>query len=85
MLIGVEGSPSMGVCITSSDPKRGGRPGWPDGAGELTEGEGIYIEELRRELQSRGVGLPRIVGVTHPLPDHDAQAERAALESALEP
>ena len=85
VLIGVEGSPSMGVCITSSDPRRGGRPGWPDCAGELTVGEGIYVEELRRELQSRGVGLPRVVGVTHPLPDHDAEAERAALESLLEP
>ena len=26
VLIGIEGSPSMGVCITSSDPLRGGRP-----------------------------------------------------------
>src|SRR5438874_9499130 len=31
VLIGIEGSPSMGVCITSSDPERGGRPRWPEG------------------------------------------------------
>ncbi len=40
MLVGLEGSPSMGVCVTSSDPRRGGRPAWPDGSGELTPGEG---------------------------------------------
>ena len=84
VLIGVEGSPSMGVCITSSDPRRGGRPAWPAGAPELTDGEGIFVEELKGELESRGIGLPRIAGVTHPLPDHDAAAERMALESLLE-
>src|SRR5205085_6085509 len=35
VLVGLEGSPSMGVAITSSDPERGGRPEWPDGAPEL--------------------------------------------------
>ena len=40
VLVGVEGSPSMGVTITSSDPLRGGRPEWPDGTAEHTSGEG---------------------------------------------
>src|SRR3954469_25018458 len=31
LLIGLEGSPSLGVRVTSSDPDRGGRPEWPDG------------------------------------------------------
>ena len=35
ILVGLEGSPSMGVHVTSSDPDRGGRPEWPDGAPEL--------------------------------------------------
>lgn len=83
VLIGVEGSPSMGVCITSTDPRRGGRPSWPDGAPELAEGQGIFIEELQRALEARNVRLPRVVGVTHPLPDHDDAAEQAALEAAL--
>lgn len=82
VLIGVEGSPTMGVCVTSSDPGYGGRPSWPDGAPELTEGEGIYMEELRRELEARGIRPPR-VGMTTPLPDHDPAAERAALASLL--
>src|SRR5881275_1894444 len=41
-IIGVEGSPSMGVRITSSDPARGGRPEWADGAPELAPGQGIF-------------------------------------------
>ncbi|HXY45604.1 MAG TPA: hypothetical protein VEH29_15565 [Acidimicrobiales bacterium] len=84
VLIGVEGSPSMGVCITSSDPRRGGRPSWADGSGELSAGEGIFVEQLRWELEARGVRLPRIVGITRPLPDHDDAAERAALEAVLD-
>src|SRR5260370_15869880 len=38
VLIGVEGSPSMGVHITSSDPARCGLPEWPEGQAELTSG-----------------------------------------------
>jgi predicted secreted protein len=83
VLIGIEGSPSMGVCITSSDPSRGGRPTWPDGAPELTSGEGIFIEELRRELERRGLGFPRVAGCTHPLASHDPLAERAGLTRVL--
>src|SRR5260221_14269179 len=55
VLIGVEGSPSMGVHITSSDPARGGLPEWPEGTAELTSGEGIFIEELRAEPGRRGI------------------------------
>lgn len=83
VLIGVEGSPSMGVCITSSAPY-GGRPAWPDGSPELAEGEGVYMEELRTALEARGIRPPR-VGVTTPLPDHDPARERAALEKLLGP
>lgn len=83
VLIGVEGSPSMGVTITSSDPSRGGRPEWPDGSGELVSGEGIFVEELRRELNSRGIGFPRVAGETHAIPGHDETAQKAAVESVL--
>ena len=55
VLVGVEGSPSMGATITSSDPQRGGRPAWPDGSPELTGGEGIFVEELHAELGQRGI------------------------------
>ncbi len=81
-LIGVEGSPSMGVRVTSSDPARGGRPEWPDGTGELTDGEGIFVEELRRELDRRGISY-LASGETHALPGHDEADQRARIAAAL--
>jgi predicted secreted protein len=83
VLIGVEGSPSMGVTTTSSDPQRGGRPDWPDGSPELTDGEGIFIEELHAELDRRGIVF-RAAGETGAIPGHDEAVQRARLESALE-
>ena len=71
VLIGVEGSPSMGVTITSSDPARGGRPGlarWLARAG--TGGEGIFVEELHAELERRGIVFGA-AGETHAIPGHD--------------
>jgi predicted secreted protein len=84
VLIGVEGSPSMGVTITSSDPRRGGRPEWAEGTSEQVSGEGIFVEELRKELAGRGIGFPRVAGETHALPRHDEAAQRAAVEVALD-
>jgi predicted secreted protein len=84
VVIGVEGSPSMGVCVTSSAPTYGGRPTWPAGAPELAEGQGIYMEELGRALAARGLPPPRMIGVTTPLPDHDPAAEQRALNEFLE-
>ena len=77
ILVGIEGSPSMGVHITSSDPNRGGRPEWPDGREELSPGSGIFMEELTAELADRGVEAPRAMGISHQLPDSDPAAERA--------
>jgi predicted secreted protein len=81
-IIGVEGSPSMGVSITSSDPALGGLPAWPAGSAELTGGDGILIEELRAELDRRGLAV-RLGGETHALPDHDETTQRARLEATL--
>jgi predicted secreted protein len=83
VLIGVEGSPSMGVHITSSDPARGGLPEWPEGSSELITGEGIFVEELRAELGRRGVAVG-LGGETHALPDHDEVTQRARLELLLD-
>jgi len=84
VLLGIDGSPSMGVTITSSDPERGGRPEWPDGTPELVSGEGIFVEELRAALESRGIGFPRVAGETHAIPGHDETVQRARLEAVLE-
>jgi predicted secreted protein len=84
VLIGVEGSPSMGVRITSSDPSRGGRPEWPEGVGEHTAGEGVFVEELRLELERRGLAYPRVAGETHALAGHDEETQREQLEAVLD-
>jgi predicted secreted protein len=83
VLVGVEGSPSMGATITSSDPERGGRPAWPDGSPELTGGEGIFVEELHAELDRRGLVF-RVAGERHAIPGFDEADQRARLESVLE-
>jgi predicted secreted protein len=85
ILVGLEGSPSMGVHVTSSDPARHGRPEWPDGTDELTAGSGIFIEELEAELAARGVPLPRATGITHQLPSHDDGENQAAVAALIEP
>src|SRR5258708_21921835 len=84
VLIGVEGSPSMGVHITSSDPACGGLPEWAEGTAELTSGEGIFVEELREELGRRGI-VPGLGGETHALPDHDELTQQPRLVSLLDP
>jgi predicted secreted protein len=83
VLVGLEGSPSMGVCVTSSDSEVGGRPAWPEGGTELAAGKGIYIEELEAELSERGFKMPRAMGVSHQLPDHDPSTERTMLAELL--
>ena len=83
ILVGLEGSPSMGVHVTSSDPLRGGRPEWPEGTDELAPGSGIFIEELTAELAERGIERPRAMGVSHQLPDHSVAAERATLRALM--
>jgi predicted secreted protein len=83
ILVGVDGSPTMGVRITSSDAARGGRPEWEDDA-DLSAGRGILIEELLAELQARGVAAPRVTGIRHTPGDTLADEQREALVSFLE-
>src|SRR5262249_18233740 len=82
VLVGVEGSPSMGVTVTSSDPDRGGRPSWPEGTPEHTGGEATLVGDLPAYLDARGIPS-RVAGETHALATHDVATERARLESVL--
>ena len=84
ILVGVDGSPTMGVQITSSDAGRGGRPEWEDDA-DLATGRGILIEELLAELEARGVEQPRLTGIRHAPGDGSEDDQREALVSFLEP
>jgi predicted secreted protein len=84
VIVGLEGSPSMGMRITSSDPARGGLPQWADGAPELTHGRGIFVEELLAELERRGIPEPRVTGVMNALSDYDEAVQRAELAAFLD-
>jgi predicted secreted protein len=81
VLVGIEGSPTMGVCITSSDPTRAGLPEWADGHDELVPGEGIFFEEMRNEMKRRGIPEPRVIGIEHQLPGHDKRVENRKLQT----
>ena len=84
ILVGVNGSPTMGVQITSSDPGRGGRPDWDDDTDEAA-GRGILIEELLAELAARGIETPRVTGIRHESGEAFGVQQREALASFLEP
>jgi predicted secreted protein len=84
IIVGIEGSPSLGVQITSADPARGGRPVWADGEPELAEGQGILLDELMAELRERGVPAPRAMGISHQLAGFDEAEDRARLAALLD-
>jgi len=83
VLVGVEGSPSMGVHVTLSGPACGGRPAGSKPSVDLIPGEGILIEELRWALTLLGLGFPPADAETHDLPGHDVAVQRIRLESLL--
>ena len=84
VVIGVEGSPSMGVRITSSSADWGGRPDKGDDDYPLVPGRGIFSEELVAELAERGLGDVRASGIEHQLPTYDEAAEREQISALLE-
>ena len=84
VLVGVEGSPTMGVRLSSSDAATGGIPRWPQAGPPWTETPGVLVEELLGELRGRGIGDVRALGVTHVHPDQSPDAERAELGAFLE-
>ena len=83
VIIGIEGSPSLGVHITSRDPDRGGRPVWPDGEPEKAPGQGILLDELMAEIRERGLPEPRRMGIMHQLSEFDESVDRAKLDALL--
>lgn len=85
VLIGVDGSPSMGVRLTVSGPDWGGRPDKPgDFDGEIVPGRGIFVEVLLELLAERGAGPIRLTAMGTDLPDTDEAAELAALAGDLD-
>jgi len=65
VLLGIDGSPSCGVELTGTSPDWKGYPGSaPVGdAYPIAPGSGIFVQELKAELEKRGMELPPAVGV----------------------
>jgi predicted secreted protein len=83
ILIGLDGSPSTGVRFTSSQPQWGGRPNRPQNDWDIVPGRGIWIEELEKELERRG--LPKIpaTGWALDMGRFDEAGSRSDLEQFL--
>jgi len=78
-LIGLDGSPSSGVRFTgTSEPIWGGRPHASIEEFKSVPGKGVWIEELEKELQRRGLPLPKATGV--PMDDPHFQMEKSVEE-----
>ena len=85
VLIGVDGSPSMGVRLTISGPDWGGRPDKPgDFDGDIVPGRGIFVEVLLAEVAGRGTGAVAATAVGMDLPDYDEARSFAALAADLD-
>lgn len=62
-ILGCDGSPTCGVDITSWDDNWGGSPVNLDYNKAIVEGSGVYIEELKKEIEERGLKLPPFYGL----------------------
>jgi len=83
LVIGIDGSPSMGVELTAASPEWGGRPDKPrDEDYPVTPGPGLFTETL---LGLLGDERPRVrsVGIGQDLFDYDEGRELAKLAGEL--
>jgi predicted secreted protein len=84
VLVGVDGSPSMGVRFTCSGPDWGGRPDKPgDFDAEVVRGRGVFVEVLLDELARRGARGVQATGVGFDLPDFDETRALDELDATL--
>ena len=83
VIIGIDGSPSMGVELTAAAADWGGRPDKPrDEDYPVTPGPGLFTETLL-ELLGDAAGGARVVGIGQDLFDYDEQAELAKLAGVV--
>lgn len=62
-ILSCDGSPTCGVTLTSWDENWGGCPVALNYNDALVVGEGVYIEELRKEIEVRGLPVPPFYGL----------------------
>jgi predicted secreted protein len=83
VIVGIDGSPSMGVELTASSEAWGGRPDKPrDEAYPIVSGTGLFTEILLG-LLADDVARVRAVGIGQDLLDYDEESEVAKLDLAL--
>jgi len=83
VIVGIDGSPSMGVELTASSAEWGGRPDKPlDEDYPVVPGTGLFTETLLGLLADQGARV-RSIGLGQDLVDYDEEAELAKLDSAL--
>ena len=84
VLIGIDGSPSMGVELTASSGEWGGRPDKPrDEDYPVTAGRGLFTETLIDLLGDRIAGV-RMVGIGQDLLEYDEPADLARVGRELQ-
>ena len=83
IVVGIDGSPSMGVELTAADGDWGGRPDKPnDEDYPVTPGAGLFTETLL-DLLAGAVRGVRVVGLGQDLLDYDEAADLARLDAAV--
>jgi predicted secreted protein len=83
IMIGINGSPTMGVELTASSGEWGGRPDKPrDEDYPVTPGSGLFTETLLELLGDRISGV-RAVGIGQDLLDYDERADLARIAREL--
>ena len=83
LMLGIDGSPSMGVELTAASDEWGGRPDKPrDEDYPVTPGPGLFTETLLELLGDRRVQV-RIVGIGQDLFDYDEARERETVGREL--
>jgi predicted secreted protein len=84
LIVGIDGSPSMGVHLTASAGTWGGRPAvTPSEQYPVVPGAGLFIEHLLAELDVRGLRGVRAVGIAQDAPDYDESRELTRLDEIL--
>lgn len=62
-VLGCDGSPTCGVSITAESQEWGGSPVTLSFNDAIIQGEGVYIQELKAEIEARGLEVPPFYGL----------------------
>jgi len=84
VIIGLDGSPSSGVRLTSTKTTWGGRPeGAIAGGSDRIPGMGVWMVELKEEFESRGMSFPRATGIAMDAQNFDMDSAMVEMDEFL--